>query len=148
MPLRPAAMPRLELGEFSRSLLQTGVSPRHVRRTVLELAEHYDDLVESALGEGMRLEAAEDRALHDLGDLDDIGQALQSQPQLRTWSLRYPYLALVLYPLTCIALLPAVPVRAGVAHAGYLGRWAMCLFLSGIVTATMFLAMQLSIALT
>jgi len=51
------------------------------------------------------------------------------------------------YPTT-LALLPAVPVMAGIAHVGYLARWLMCIFLGGVVTAAMFLLMQLSIVLT
>ena len=84
----------------------------------------------------------------DLGDLRDLAAAIRSQPELRSWAYRFPHLALLVYPLTCLALLPAVPVMAGIAHAGYLARWAACIFLSGVVTAAIFLFMQLTIALT
>jgi hypothetical protein len=54
----------------------------------------------------------------------------------------------VVYPLTCLALLPAMPVLAGVAHASLLARWTTCVLLGGFVTAAIFLVLQLSIALS
>ncbi len=141
-------MPRLELKELHNELLRSGVSPRHVRRTVAELTDHYDDLVESALEDCADRDAAEKRALRDLGELSGIATAIKAQPALRCWAYRFPHVALIVYPLTCLALLPAVPVMAGVAHAGYLARWAACILLSGLVTASIFLFLQLSIALT
>lgn len=140
-------MPRLDLSELQNELLRSGVAPRHVRRTVCELSDHFEDLVDNALADGIGRDAAQERALLELGNLCDVAAAIRSQPELRSWAFRLPYLALIVYPLTCVALLPAVPVMAGVAHAGYLARWAACIVLSGIVTAAIFLFMQLSIAL-
>jgi hypothetical protein len=141
-------MPSLKLTQFENDLLRAGISPRHVRRTVSELADHFDDLVDSALAAGAELDSARERALTELGDLHDLTLAIRSHPELRSWAYRFPYVALIVYPLTCLALLPAVPVMAGVAHAGYLAKWVACIFLSGVVTASIFLFLQLSIALT
>ena len=57
-------------------------------------------------------------------------------------------LALIVYPLACFVALPAVPVIAGVQHASEVGRWLTGLLLGGLVTATMFLVLQLAITLT
>jgi len=141
-------MPRLDLAELQNELLRSGISPRHVRRTVAELNDHFEDLVDHALAEGAESTTAHERALVELGDLNDVAAAIRSRPELRSWAYRFPYLALIVYPLTCLALLPAVPVVAGIAHAGYLARWAACILLSGVVTAAIFLFMQLSITLT
>ena len=141
-------MPDLDLTGLRKHLLRAGVAPRHVRRTVAELSDHYDDLLQSELHAGTDPDAARKRALSALGDLRDVAAAIRSRPELRAWSHRMPYLALVVYPLTCLALLPAVPVKAGFAHAGDLARWLTCIFLGGVVTAAMFLVMQLSIVLT
>ena len=141
-------MPSFDLSELQNDLLRSGVAPRHVRRTVMELTDHYEDLVERALAHGAETDEAHARACDDLGDLRDVATAIRAQPELRSWAARFPYIALIVYPLTCLALLPAVPVIVGAAHAGYLARWVLCIFLSGLVTAAMILFLQLSIALS
>ena len=57
-------------------------------------------------------------------------------------------IAALVYPITFLALLPAAPVFLGYTYANYLARWAACLFLSAVVTAGMFLFLQLAITLT
>ena len=42
-------MHELDLSRLQSELLRSGVAPRHVRRTVDELNDHYEDLVEQAL---------------------------------------------------------------------------------------------------
>ena len=137
-------MPRPHLAELQHELLAAGIAPRHVRRTIGELRDHFDDLVENAQHDGVESTAAARQALEDLGDLRDVATAMRSQPELRSWAFRFPYLALVVYPLTCLAL---IPVAAGVEHAAQVARWATCIVLGGVVTAAIFLFMQLSIAL-
>lgn len=141
-------MPRPDFGDFQATLLRSGVSPRHVRRATTELNDHFDDLVGDLLGNDTDVRTAEQRALRALGDLSSIAAEIGSRPELRSWAFRYPRVALVVYPLMCLALLPAVPVIAGVAHAPQLARWATCMLLSALVTAGMLLFMQLSITLT
>ena len=141
-------MPRPDFDQLASELLRAGVSPRHVRRTVIELSDHFDDLVDNAIGQGVDVRDAEARALRDLGEFPDLVLAARERPELRSWANRFPHVALVIYPLTCLALLPALPVLAGVAHATQLARWAMSILLSGLVTASMFLILQLSIVLT
>ena len=142
------AMPDLDLTGLRKHLLRSGIAPRHVRRTVAELSDHYDDLLQSELQAGADPDAAHGKALDALGDMRDVAAAIRSRPELRAWSHRMPYLALVVYPLTCLALLPVVPVMAGVAHVRDLARWLTCIFLGGVITAALFLIMQLSIVLT
>jgi hypothetical protein len=52
-----------------------------------------------------------------------------------------------MYPVAYLALLPAVPIFAGIAHAETLARWGLSLVLAGLMTASMLLVMQLAILL-
>jgi hypothetical protein len=139
-------MPEPDFRKFRSELLQAGIAPRHVRRTVIELHEHIEDLVEAEIAAGCDADVARQNATREMGDLQDIAIAMRACPELQSWSYRYPHLAVVVYPLTCLALIPVYPVIAGVTHAGQLARWSACLFLGGFVTAAMFLILQLSIA--
>ena len=138
-------MPRLELAGLRQELLSSGIAPREVRRTLTELNDHFDDLYEHALADGCDEGDARQSALSELGDFETFAAQMRARPELRSWAFRYPRLALLVYPLTCLAVLPAVPVLVGAAHAEQLGRWALSLLLSGLVTAAMFLVLQLTI---
>ena len=141
-------MPRPDFGALQAQLLRSGLSPRHVRRTITELDEHFDDLVDAAVAKGAGVHAAERQALQDLGDMHQIAAVIDERPELRSWAFHHPRIAIVLYPLACLAVLPAVPLLAGVRNASYLGRWMACAALSGVVTASIMLFLQLSITLT
>lgn len=129
-------------------LLRSGVAPRHVQRTVEELSAHYEDLVDEALSYDRSRNEAERWAFRQLGDVDTLVRAVCERPELRSWADRYPHVALVIYPLACLAVLPAVPVIAGAANASLLARWIACAALSALVTAGLLLILQLSITLT
>ena len=141
-------MPKPDFQTLKKQLLRAGVAPRHVRRSVAELGDHFDDLVDAALDRGMDRRSAERDALRELGDLEHIADAINARPELRCWARQYPRVAAVFYPLACVAVLPAVPVIVGVVHAPLLARWATCIFLSGLVTAAMLLVLHLSLTLT
>ncbi len=128
-------------------LLQQGIAPRHVHRTVNELRDHYDDLVDSAVDGGASSKMARRIAAQQLGSMDVFVRAMASRRELKTWAFRYPQLAVVVYPLACLAVLPAMPVFAGIAHRTALARWGASLLAAGLVTALMLLSMQLSILL-
>ena len=141
-------MPRPDLRRLRADLLRSGVAPRHVKRAELELGDHFEDLVDDGLAAGMDLPEAESRAVRTLGSIDRIADEIRSRRELQSWAACYPRLALVFYPLACIAVLPVVPVIAGVANANHVGRWIACAVMSGLVTAAMLLVLQLSITLT
>ena len=63
-------MPRPDLSQLQTQLLRSGVAPRHVHRTVVELDAHFDDLVDEALDSGTDLAQAEQQAIRQLGDID------------------------------------------------------------------------------
>lgn len=136
-----------ELQHLQSDLLRAGIAPRHVQRTVRELQEHMDDLVSAAIDAGNDVQTARRQAAEQMGDWQHVAIAMRDCPELRCWSLRFPRLAVLVYPLACLLVLPAMPVLAGVAHASLLVRWAACVVLGGLATASIFLLMQLSIAL-
>lgn len=133
--------------DLRKSLLESGIAPRHVRRLILELHDHCDDLRQEALSAGFDPAAATARAVRRLGDQQVLARKMAGIPQLRTWAYRYPRIARIYYPLACVLLLPVVPVFAGLAQPTILARWGTALLLSATVTAAMFLGMQLAIAL-
>lgn len=141
-------MPRPNFRQFRTSLLEAGIARKHADRAVIEMRDHYEDIVDAQIAKGLSRRAAEKVAMRDIGDLEGIAQAMSEYPELRCWALRFPRVAIVVYPLTCLVLLPVAPVFAGVAHAPQVARWSMSLFLGALVTAMMFLVMQLSILLT
>lgn len=138
----------LDRRRLQRDLTAAGVAPRHVRRTIEELQDHFDDVVEQQLEAGADRLTACQNALQSLGRIEDIVAAVRARPELRSWAFRFPRLAALVYPLTFVALLPAAPVFIGYANASLVVRWVACLFLGAVVTAGLFLFLQLVITLT
>ncbi len=132
--------------ELRSRLLQGGVAPRHVRRALGEMRDHYDDLVDEAVANGVSEDAARDAAVQRLGTMDDVVTGLLACRELRTWPYRYPGLAVLVYPLACLLALPAFPVLVGISKAPLLARWGASLLLAGLVTSVMLLVLQLSIS--
>jgi hypothetical protein len=53
----------------------------------------------------------------------------------------------IVLPVAFVLLLPSAPLFAGAVHLSSIFRWLACLILSGLITATMMLILQLSITL-
>lgn len=118
-------MPRPDFVELRTELLRSGISPGHVFRAITELDEHFEDLVCADIEDGCERVTAERNAMNALGDLAEVSRAMQQQPELKSWAWNYPRLARIVYPLACIAALPAVPRdrwRTKRLAAGALGR--------------------------
>ena len=140
--MREPDFPRLR-----ERLLDAGVAPRHARRTVQELRDHYADLYRDLLAEGRGESAARDEAARQLGQLDAIAHIIEARPELRRWTLRHPRAGRVLLPVACVLMLPVSPLIAGVNYAPQIARWGMIVSASAVITAAILLAMQLSISL-
>ncbi|MDJ0749612.1 MAG: hypothetical protein QNJ11_09005 [Woeseiaceae bacterium] len=134
-----------EFRVLAERLIDAGIAPKHVHRTVNEMRDHYEDLVEAGLEQGLERAMAQEQAMRQLGQFDDFVHEMALHPELKGWASRYPRAAIVVYPLACLAVLPAVPVYAGVAHASLIARWGASLVAAGLVTAGMLLILQLSI---
>ena len=131
-----------------KELLRNGVSPRHVCRTILELADHFDDLEAEARRHGYDATTATVVARDRLGQMQQLAAAVAAHDELKSWIYRYPHLARIALPVAWVALLPVAPLFAGAAHAMTIVRWCACLLLSAVITAAMMLFMQLTITLS
>jgi hypothetical protein len=94
----------LQYQRLSERLLQAGIAPRHVCRTVRELSDHFDDLVREEIAGGAARELAETRALSRLGSEEDLTQAMLSRPELRSLTARFPWAVFGLGPIVLVAL--------------------------------------------
>ena len=131
--------------QLAQRLLQSGIAPRHAHRAVNEIRDHYDDLVDAAVDDGASSVSARQLAASQLGNMDDLVGAMNARRELKTWAFRFPRAAVVIYPLACLAVLPAVPVFAGIANASLIARWSASLLAAGLFTAALLLLLQLSI---
>ena len=138
-------MPDPDFKRLANRLLENGIPPRRVRRTLGELEDHYRDIVDEAIVNGVSDEDARAQAAARLGDMDDVVAGMLACPDLRGWAFRHPRIAVVFYPVACLFALPVMPVIAGVSNAPLLARWGASLLLAGLFTASMLLVLQLSI---
>ena len=125
-------------------LLTAGVAPRHARRAAIELQQHFLDLQDEFIASGYNGEEAASAAAETLGPLDTIGDLIASQPAHRHWSYRYPMLGRLVLPVVYVVALPIAPTAA---CANLIARWSLIASLSAMITAGMFLAIQMSITL-
>lgn len=94
-------MPK-QLRELRERLLRAGVAPRHVRRYLGELADHFADLCAEEERAGRSRADAEAAALGRLGTMDDLARAMLDQPRLQSWCARAPWAAFGLVPLLAL----------------------------------------------
>jgi hypothetical protein len=97
-------MPQPRFDRLSERLLHAGIAPRHVRRYVRELSDHFDDLVREEVTGGVGRELAETRAMSRLGHDDDLADAMLSRPELRSFMSRFPWAVFGLGPVVMLAL--------------------------------------------
>ena len=85
-----------ELGE---RLLRAGVAPRHVRRYLTELREHWADLTAEERRAGMNPEEAAALALSRLGRVDELARTMIERRELRSWTAQAPWTVLSAGPV-------------------------------------------------
>lgn len=110
-------MPQPCFDRLSERLLTAGIAPRHVRRYVRELSDHFDDLVREEQEGGAARELAETRALSRLGQESDLADAMLSRPELKSLTSRFPWAVFGLGPVALLAL--------SVVGALYLEVWLL-----------------------
>lgn len=100
-------------------LLRSGIAPRHVRRYLRELRDHYDDAVQGELRKGAGRAAAEESASKRLGEPDDLVESALARPELLSWSRRWPWAVYVVAPLLLYpaAFVATILVMVGLAPA-------------------------------
>jgi hypothetical protein len=83
-------------------LLRAGIAPRHVRRYVGELCDHFDDLVGEETASGASRKAAASRARQRLGSDSDLAAFMLDRPDQRSLAARYPLIVFGLGPLAMV----------------------------------------------
>lgn len=89
--------------ELRERLLRAGVAPRHVRRYLAELADHFADLRVEEQRSGCSPADAESAALDRLGSMDDLARAMIEQRQFQSWCVRAPWAMFGLAPALVLA---------------------------------------------
>lgn len=84
-------------------LLRAGVAPRHVRRFLVELEDHWSDLLAEEEGAGRSRAEAEAAALLRLGTIDDLAKAMIDRRQFRSLFARAPWAMFTVGPLLLLA---------------------------------------------
>lgn len=80
-------------------LLRAGIAPRHVKRTLHELRDHYEDAVRHEKSKGSDDVAAAQNAWMRLGDEDALVRSIIARPELRSLPARFPKLVFVAGPI-------------------------------------------------
>jgi hypothetical protein len=103
-------MHEVRFAGIAERLLRAGVAPRHVRRTVFELAGHFEDLRTELRARGLSEAEVDTEASARLG-ADAIVDATLAQPELRSWTWRRPVIAFTILPLATYAALFVTTLR-------------------------------------
>ena len=82
------------LHELRERLLRAGVAPRHVRRYLTELREHWADLTAEEERAGRNPAEAATLALTRLGRVDELARTMIERPELRSWTAQAPWAVL------------------------------------------------------
>ena len=95
-------MPKL-FHELRERLLRAGVAPRHVRRYLAELADHFADLRAEENRPGRSPADAEAAAMARLGSMDNLAKAMIEQRQFQSWCARAPWAMFSVAPALILA---------------------------------------------
>lgn len=94
---------------LKEQLLRAGIAPRHVRRYIAELKDHFADLVREQTEAGSDNARAEFLADQRIGSDEELLQAVLKSPELRSLTSRYPW--------AVFGVAPVLMLLAGVAGA-------------------------------
>jgi hypothetical protein len=76
--------------ELREELLRAGVAPRKIRRAVLEIESHFQQLVDEEVARGSSDHYARSEAHRLLGSNQTLVQHYAARPEFRAWSRRWP----------------------------------------------------------
>ena len=91
-------------------LLKDGVAPRHVRRYIRELDDHFAELTAQLHRGGCDIEEARLQARTRLGGDTELASAMAGLPGIRAWSARLPWLVYAALPPAMTFVLFAIPL--------------------------------------
>lgn len=103
-------MDNLQLLAYKNRLLNAGIPYAVMKRNLRELQDHHDDLLQQALARGTSDEGARAVAAQQLGNSEQLVNAMLARPELRSKLHRYPRSMTILLPLfahfvICLVLL-------------------------------------------
>jgi hypothetical protein len=128
------------------TLLESGIAPRFVERTILELREHYVDIELDALNSGLSASAAAAHARATLGSEVAIVAAVRARPELLSFAHRWPACARRLRAIAFYALLPAVPIVYCAQRRSAIARWGVSIGVAFVLTGGLLFLLQQAIA--
>ena len=122
----PTSETLIRLDRLRDRLITGGVAHHHVKRTLAELGDHYDDALRAEHATGLNGSEAMARAWQRLGSEDDIVSTVLARPELRSLPARYPrvisaagpivlWLGVMIGSVFMIAAIFKVLVMAGIA---------------------------------
>ena len=91
--------------ELKERLLRAGIAPRHVRRYIRELRDHFDDLVREEMDTGATRRAAEAAARARIGSDDELSGVMLTRPELRSMTARFPWATFGFGPVLMLTIL-------------------------------------------
>ncbi len=136
MPERP------QFRNLEKELLRGSIAPEFVSRTLTELGDHFEDLYEEALEQGLSADAAARQATALLGRTADIAGVVLSHSELQLWSVRHPVVAACGRSLAHAAAAPTVPVMYCYNHGSDILRWGASAGMAVLVTAGLLLGLE------
>lgn len=92
------------IAQFEKRLVQMGCPLSRVRANVQELAEHYEDLKQAAMEEGLSEKEAEARASEQLGNPILLAENAVALLQQSSWWGRHPIVGFCVLPLPVFVL--------------------------------------------
>src|SRR5260370_1894660 len=97
-----------EIRAFERRLVELGCPAHYSQRSVAELAEHFEDLTQVRIEEGLEPATARTRASEELGEPTMIAERLVASFRRASWWGRHPIIGFCLLPpLALMLFLPA-----------------------------------------
>ncbi|MEM7284111.1 MAG: hypothetical protein AAF438_21105 [Pseudomonadota bacterium] len=124
---------------LGRRLLQEGIAPRYVLRTINELRDHEADLIDEAILAGCNYGQAKHEARQRLGDENALLSVVAAHKRLHA---RFKSFNWQLYRLRTMLVPQEESFVTSPAYGPGIARWSMSICCSGMITFTLLFTMQ------
>jgi hypothetical protein len=124
-------------------LLDAGVAGHKVRRAVMEIEGHYQQLIEDDCARGTSADDARLKANGLIGLNEMLVQRYAARPELCTWARRWPALSFLLLPLVAYVGVSAATLLSLLASAEHMSPYLHQVHVSPQVTSAVDLAARI-----